>query len=69
MVGFDTDPVFLKMTVKRSNQKSSVSESKLNPPISGIKFPFLGDLKAPTGDFKIKKATKIRQNLPLDSRF
>ena len=31
---------------KRSNQKSSVRESKLNPPISGVKCPyfFLFDL-------------------------
>ena len=34
---------------KRSNQKSSVRESKPNPPISGIKC----HLKTPKGHFKI----------------
>ena len=29
---------------KRSNQKSCVRESKQNPPISGIKFPYFFDL-------------------------
>ena len=29
---------------KRSNQKSSLKESKQNPPISGIKCPYFFDL-------------------------
>ena len=55
-------------STKRSNQKSSVRESKENPPINDIKCPlllaraeiqekiplfFLGDLKTPKGYFRI----------------
>ena len=43
----NTNEIFSKISAlaskKRSNQKSSVGESKENPPISGIKCPYIFD--------------------------
>ena len=36
--------IFALASKKRSNQKSSVRESKQNPPISDIKYPYFFDL-------------------------
>ena len=50
---------------KRSNQKRNVRESKENPPISGIKCPYLFDL-TPKGRFKINRPLVGDQTLSLE---
>ena len=58
-----TNEIFVRIsalaTKKRSNQKSSVRDSKLNHPISGIKSPYFFDLTTFLKEARAEIFTKI----------